>query len=222
MHVSLSCMQKASLTAKHKDYNGEYLWWKLQYCGSLTCLNKVPFSSRRLFSIWGMEMFTWFKVTRVKTAAMTGVSLEAPELPRRLNKSCKPLIVVERILFLNSPLLRSLRNEGPNWKSAFRWIHLPRHTPPFLHSPPPLQACFSSFHNSLTPHTHISPPLPSCYPTPIRPTSYPLTWGIQFVLHVSFLLRFRFISCWLLLINSLDIRQGGGGETEERARETER
>lgn len=173
MHVSLSCMQKASLTAKHKDYNGEYLWWKLQYCGSLTCLNKVPFSSRRLFSIWGMEMFTWFKVTRVKTAAMTGVSLEAPELPRRLNKSCKPLIVVERILFLNSPLLRSLRNEGPNWKSAFRWIHLPRHTPPFLHSPPPLQACFSFLsqlsHAAHSYFTTIAILLPHTYPPNLIP-----------------------------------------------------
>lgn len=68
---------------------------------------------------------------------------------------------------------------------------------------------FSSFHTSLTLHIHFSLLLPFCrlplthtYP----PNLKPLDVGIQFVLYVSFLLRFRFISCRLLLINSLDMQ----------------
>lgn len=88
--------------------------------------------------------------------------------------------------------------------------------PPLLHSPASSGMCLFLFISHLSHAAYSSftttaflladPPPPPPPHTPIRPTSNPLTWGIQFVLYVSFLLRFRFISCWLLLINSLDMQ----------------
>lgn len=82
----------------------------------------------------------------------------------------------------------------------------------FIHSHP---AC--SFFTT-TPSLNLTSPQP---PTLHAPHPFPphlssrrqtiLDVGIQFVLYVSFLLRFRYISCWLLLINSLDMHWGLGG-----------
>lgn len=69
----------------------------------------------------------------------------------------------------------------------------------FLHFTP-LSHCIFIFHYYCLSVTN--PPTTTTYP----PNLKPLDVGIQFVLYVSFLLRFRFISCWLLLINSLDMQ----------------
>lgn len=98
--------------------------------------------------------------------------------------------------------------------------------PPPHHSPHPLpgmcvcaRVCFLHFTPSLTQLAHSSlllPPLnltsPHSHPPPPHPSARRQTTpdvGIQFVLSALFQLRFRFISCWLLLINSLDMRWVG-------------
>lgn len=104
--------------------------------------------------------------------------------------------------------------------------------PPTPLCPPPItlhtrsQACvcacvFSSFHTlshtacsffttTASPEPHLTPqppPRPPPHPSARRQTTPDV--GIQFVLSALFQLRFRFISCWLLLINSLDMRWVG-------------
>lgn len=110
----------------------------------------------------------------------------------------------------------------------------PAPSPPLppLHSPSaPRRMCvFYSFHTlsrtacsffTTTASLNLTSPRP---PTLHAPHPFPphlsarrqttLDVGIQFVLYVSFLLRFRFISCWLLLINSVDMCWGGERESE--------
>lgn len=105
---------------------------------------------------------------------------------------------------------------GPD---AFPEIHLRPFAPALPSSVrQPLQACvcFYSFHTSLTAYsffTSIAFLPTTSHPPTYPPNAEPLDVGIQFVLYVSFLLRFRFISCWLLLINSQDMHwEEGGGE----------